>query len=143
MRKIVLLLALVSGLLSNEIIVKHSNKTVEATMEKLENIVSRKGFTIFALINHQAAANKVRMKMAPSQELIFGNPEMGTILMQEKMMTGLDLPIRVLVFQDSDKTTKIAYRDGEWLNAEHNLSNFKLLNKMNFILDNITTEAGR
>ena len=143
MKKIVLLAILVSGLWANEIIVKHSNKTVEATMEKLENIVSKKGFTVFARINHQAGANKVRMKLSPSLELIFGNPKMGTILMQENPMVGLDLPIRVLVFEDKDKRTKIAYRDGDWLNAEHNLTNIKLLNRMNFTLDEITTEAGR
>lgn len=143
MRKIILLAILVSGLWGNEIIVKHSNKTVEATMEKLENIVSKKGFTIFARINHQAGANKVRMKLPPSLELIFGNPKMGTILMQENPMVGLDLPIRVLVFEDKDKRTKIAYRDGDWLNAEHNLTQTKLLNRMNFTLDDITTEAGR
>lgn len=143
MRKIILLALLVSGLWGNEIIVKHSNKTVEATMEKLENIVSKKGFTIFARINHQAGANKVRMKLSPSLELIFGNPKMGTMLMQENPMVGLDLPIRVLVFEDKDKSTKIAYRDGDWLNAEHNLTQTKLLNRMNFTLDDITTEAGR
>lgn len=143
MRKIILLAILVSGLWGNEIIVKHSNKTVEATMEKLENIVSKKGFTIFARINHQAGANKVRMKLSPSLELIFGNPKMGTMLMQENPMVGLDLPIRVLVFEDKDKSTKIAYRDGDWLNTEHNLTQTKLLNRMNFTLDDITTEAGR
>ncbi len=143
MRKVILLALLVSGLWGNEIIVKHSNKTVEATMEKLENIVSKQGFTVFARINHQAGANKVRMKLPPSLELIFGNPKMGTVLMQENPMVGLDLPIRVLVFEDKDKRTKIAYRDGNWLNAEHNLTQTKLLNRMNFTLDDITTEAGR
>ncbi len=143
MKKIILLAILVSGLWANAIIVKHSNKTVEATMEKLENMVSKKGFTIFARINHQAGANKVRMKLPPSLELIFGNPKMGTILMQENPMVGLDLPIRVLVFEDKDKSTKIAYRDGDWLNAEHNITQTKLLNRMNFTLDDITTEAGR
>ena len=143
MRKVILIMALVSALFANDIIVKKSAKTVEATMNKLENIVSKKGFTVFAVIDHQAGANKVRMHLDPSKEIIFGNPKMGTILMQEKMEVGLDLPIRVLVFQDKNRQTKIAYRDGSWLNSEHNLSKQKLINKMNFVLDNITTEAGR
>lgn len=143
MRKVILLALLVSALSANEIIVKNSNKSVGATMEKLENIVSKKGFTVFARINHQAGANKVRMKLSPSLELIFGNPKMGTMLMQENPMVGLDLPIRVLVFENKDGRTKIAYRDGDWLNAEHNLTQTKLLNRMNFTLDDITTEAGR
>ena len=143
MRKVILIAALAVGLFANDIILKDSSKSVEATMNKLHNIVSKKGFTVFAVIDHQAGAAKVRMALAPSKEIIFGNPKMGTMLMQEKMEVGLDLPIRILVFEDKDKKTKIAYRDGEWLNSEHNLTKKKLLNKMNFALDNMTTEAGR
>ena len=83
------------------------------------------------------------MRMPESQEIIFGSPKMGTTLMLENMQVGLDLPVRVLVYQDKDLKTKIAYRDGTWLSNEHNLSKKKLINKMNFVLDNITTEAGR
>ncbi len=143
MRKIILIVALVGGLFANDIIVKNSNKSVEATMNKLQNIVTKKGFTVYAVVDHQAGATKVRMKLPPSKEIIFGNPKMGTILMQEKIEVGLDLPIRVLVFQDAMKKTNIAYRDGRWLDAEHNLTKKKVLNKMNFTLDNMTTEAGR
>ena len=143
MRKVILIAALAVGLFANDIILKDSSKSVEATMNKLHNIVSKKGFTVFAVVDHQAGAAKVRMELAPSKEIIFGNPKMGTMLMQEKMEVGLDLPIRILVFEDKDKKTKIAYRDGEWLNSEHNLTKKKLLNKMNFALDNMTTEAGR
>ena len=143
MRKIILIAVLAVGLFANDIIVKNSNNSVEATMNKLQNIVTKKGFTVFAVVDHQAGATKVRMKLPPSKEIIFGNPKMGTMLMQEKMTVGLDLPIRVLVFQDEKKKTKIAYRDGRWLDAEHNLTKKKVLNKMNFTLDNMTTEAGR
>jgi len=142
-REFLLLLALGSALFANDIIVKNATNSVEKTMNKLENIVSKKGFTTFAIINHQAGANKVRMQLAPSREIIFGNPKMGTLLMQENMLVGLDLPIRILVYQDAKQKTKIAYRDGSWLNSEHNLTKIKLINKMNFVLDNITTEAGR
>lgn len=143
MSKLFLIALLAAGLFANDIIVKSSNKSVEATMDKLQNIVDKKGFTVFAVVDHQAGAVKVRMKLPPSKEIIFGNPKMGTALMQEEMTVGLDLPIRVLVYQDAQQQTKIAYRDGSWLGAEHNLSKQKLLNRMNFTLDNMTTEAGR
>ncbi len=143
MRKLLLLVALAAGLFANDIIIKNSNKSVDATVNKLQNIVNKKGFTVFAVVDHQAGATKVRMKLAPSKQIIFGNPKMGTTFMLENMEVGLDLPIRVLVFQDENKQTKIAYRNGTWLNAEHNLTKKKLINKMNFTLDNMTTEAGR
>jgi len=143
MRKLLLVLAVGASLFANDIIVKNSNNTVERTMDKLQNIVNKKGFTVFTVINHQLGADRARMKMRPSEEIIFGNPKMGTLLMYENMQAGLDLPIRVLVYQDENLKTKIAYRDGTWLGAEHNLTKRKLLNKMNFVLDNITTDAGR
>lgn len=142
-KKMLILAALTASLFANDIIIKNSVNSVEKTVNKIQNIVTKKGFTVFAVIDHQAGANKVRMKLPPSKEIIFGNPKMGTPLLQEKMQAGLDLPIRILVYQDTDLKSKIAYRDGEWLVSEHNLSNRKLLNKMNFTLDNITTEAGR
>ncbi len=143
MKKIILVLALGLSLFANDIIIKNSNKTVGATMNKLQNIVNKKGFKVFAVVNHQLGADKVRMKMPPSQEIIFGNAKMGTTLMLENMQVGLDLPVRVLVYQDKNLKTKIAYRDGTWLGSEHNLTKQKIVNKMNFVLDNITTEAGR
>ncbi len=143
MRKLLLIAVAALSLFANDIIIKNSNKSVEATMDKFQNIVDKKGFTVFAVVDHQAGADKVRMKLAPSKEIIFGNPKMGTVLMQEKMEVGLDLPIRVLVFQDKNLKTKIAYRNGDWLGEEHNLTKKKLLNKMNFALDKMTTEAGR
>lgn len=143
MKKLLLIAVMGLSLFGNDIVVKNSKKTVEATMDKLQNIVNKKGFTVFAVINHQLGADKARMKMAPSEEIIFGNPKMGTIIMQENMQAGLDLPIRILVYQDADEKTKVAYRDGTWLQNEHNITKIKLINKMNFVLDNITTEAGR
>jgi uncharacterized protein (DUF302 family) len=142
-KKMLILAALTASLFANDIIVKNSANSVEKTVNRIQNIVTKKGFTVFAVIDHQTGANKVRMQLPPSKEIIFGNPKMGTPLLQENMQAGLDLPIRILVYQDRDKRSKIAYRDGEWLVSEHNLSNKKLLNKMNFTLDNITTEAGR
>ncbi len=143
MKTILLLVSLALALFADGIIIKNSQNSVEKTVNVIQNIVTKQGFTVFAIVDHQAGANKVRMKLPPSKEIIFGNPKAGTILMQENMAAGLDLPIRILVFEDSDNRTKIAYRDGDWLAAEHNLTAARVLNKMNFILDNITTEAGR
>jgi len=142
MRKLALLLVLGLSLFANDIVVKNSAQTVEVTINKLQNMLVKKGFTIFTVVNHQKGATKVRMKMPASQEIIFGNPKMGTQLMLENMQVGLDLPIRVLVYEDTNKSTKIAYRNGTWLANEHNLTKIKLINKMNFVLDNLTTEAG-
>ena len=144
MKKLLLVIVLVSTMFAGDIVVKKSRYSVEKTMNKLQNIVTKKGFTVFAIVDHQKGADKVRMKLRPSKEIIFGNPKMGTVLMQEKMEVGLDLPIRVLIYQDKRKRTVIVYRNGTWLNSEHNLTqSTKLLKKMNYALDKMTTAAGR
>jgi len=142
-RKLILLTICTAVLFANGIIIKKSDNSVEMTVNKIQNIITKQGFTVYAVVDHQAGANKVRMELPASKEIIFGNPKIGTILMQEKMLTGLDLPLRILVFQGRDRRTKIAYRDGTWLGSEHNLSQKRVLNRMNFMLENITTEAGR
>ncbi|MBU1641930.1 DUF302 domain-containing protein [bacterium] len=142
-KKVLLLALLALSLFADGIIIKNSQNSVEKTVYILQNIVTKQGFTVYAIVDHQAGADKVRMQLPPSKEIIFGNPKAGTLLMQENMVAGLDLPIRILVFEDSDNRTKIAYRDGDWLAAEYNLTEKRVLNMMNFTLDNITTEAGR
>jgi uncharacterized protein (DUF302 family) len=142
-KKILLLAALALSLFADGIIIKNSQNSVEKTVYMIQNIVTKQGFTVYAVVDHQAGANRVRMQLPPSIEIIFGNPKAGTILMQENRVAGLDLPIRILVFEDNDKSTKIAYRDADWLAQEHNLSEKRVLNMMNFAIDNITTEAGR
>jgi uncharacterized protein (DUF302 family) len=142
-KKVLLLALLALSLFADGIIIKNSQNSVEKTVYILQNIVTKQGFTVYAIVDHQAGADKVRMQLPPSKEIIFGNPKAGTLLMQENMVAGLDLPIRILVFEDSDNRTKIAYRDGDWLASEYNLTEKRVLNMMNFTLDNITTEAGR
>jgi len=134
-RKLILLTICTAVLFANGIIIKKSDNSVEMTVNKIQNIITKQGFTVYAVVDHQAGANKVRMELPASKEIIFGNPKIGTILM--------DLPLRILVFQGRDRRTKIAYRDGTWLGSEHNLSQKRVLNRMNFMLENITTEAGR
>jgi uncharacterized protein (DUF302 family) len=75
--------------------------------------------------------------------IIFGSAKIGTPLMQQDMLTGLDLPIRILVFRDNDGKVKMAYRDGSWLQEKHIIDAPKLVAKLNKALNNITTKAGQ
>ena len=143
MKTIVAVTVLSLSLFSNDIIVKESTCSVDETVTNLKHILRNKGLSIFATINHGANAKMVDMKLNESKMLIFGNPKLGTALMQQDMTVGLDLPLRILVYKDSDGKVKMAYRDGSWLNKKHILNAPKKVAKVNSAMDKFTSKAGQ
>jgi len=143
MKQLLFLIMLTSALFSNDIIIKESHCSVDKTIQNIESIIKNRGLTLFAIINHQGNAKYVDMKLNESKMIIFGSAKIGTPLMQQDMLTGLDLPIRILVFRDNDGKVKMAYRDGSWLQEKHIIDAPKLVAKLNKALNNITTKAGQ
>ena len=141
MRKLLMILALSALVFSNDIIIKPSHFSVDQTIENIKRIVKSKGFGVFAIINHQGNAKMVDMSLNESKVIIFGNPKVGTKLMQEDITVALDLPLRVLVFKDDTGQVKVAYRDGSWLKEHHLVTSDELTNKVNTGLDKITDKA--
>lgn len=86
---------------------------VPATMDKLVAAVEDAGATVFARVDHSGGAAAAGMELAPSQLLIFGNPSLGTPAMQDNALSGLFLPLKVLVYEDADGRTWLAYEDPE------------------------------
>lgn len=107
---------------NNGIIDKPSNHSVDQTVEKLKNILQAKGVTLFALVDHSGEAEKVGMKMPPTKLLIFGNPKAGTPLMLASPSIAIDLPLKILVWQDSQGKVWVSYNSPEYLQERHNLS---------------------
>ena len=93
-----------------DMIVKDANGTVTEAMDRLEAAVSGAGATVFARVDHGAGAMKVDMDLADAQLLIFGNPMLGTPVMQQDIRAGLALPLHVLIYDDAG-TTRITYED--------------------------------
>jgi uncharacterized protein (DUF302 family) len=126
------------------LIVKKSGHPVAATLDKLEGIVKKKGFTVFARIDHAAGARKVGKSLRPTQLLIFGNPKVGTALMSASQSVGLDLPIRVAAWEDEDGQVWIGYNDPAWLAARYNVKGRgKVIGKMTGALAALTDAAAR
>ena len=143
MKKIILIVAFSLSLFANNIIVKESHCGVDKTVKKIKNIVTKKGLHIFAIINHSGNAKMVNMKLNKSKMIVFGNAKLGTALMQQDMTVGLDLPLRILVYRDSDGKVKMAYRDASWLADKHMLNAEKKIAKINNAMDKITSKAGQ
>jgi len=93
------------------------------TVERLKALLARKGIEVFAHIDHAAAARKVGLTLRPTQVLIFGNPQAGTPLMQSQQTAGLDLPLRILVWEDGAGQVWLTYRRVESLARQHQVTN--------------------
>src|SRR4030081_2645088 len=89
------------------------------TMDRLVAILTGRGMSILARIDHAAAAAKAGMELRPTEVLIFGNPKAGTPLMQAAQTMGIDLPLKAVVWQDDNGKTWLAYNDPKWLAKRH------------------------
>jgi len=92
------------------------------TLDRLEDDVKAKGLTVFARIDHAAGAAAVGMTLLPTAVLIFGNARGGTPLMQASQLIGIDLPLKVLVWQDTSGRTWLSYQDPSLLAKRYGLS---------------------
>ncbi len=86
---------------------------VATVMGRLESAVLGAGATIFARVDHGGGAESVGMDLVDSELLIFGNPKLGTPAMQDDILAGLYLPLKILVYADADGQTWIAWEEPE------------------------------
>jgi uncharacterized protein (DUF302 family) len=91
------------------------------TMNRLEAEVKGKGLTVFAHIDHAAGATAVGLGLNPTDLLMFGNANGGTPLMQAAQTIGIDLPLKILVWQDGSGQTWLSYNDPHWLAKRHGI----------------------
>jgi len=98
-----------------------SNHSVDETVDRLKNILQSKGVTLFAVIDHSGEAEKVGMKMPPTKLLIFGSPKAGTPLMLATPSIAIDLPLKILVWQDAQGKVWLSYNSPEYLKDRHGL----------------------
>ena len=136
------LLALSNLSYADGIISKTSNHSVKDTLDKLESIVTDKGFKVVARVNHARAAEKSGLNLNPTEVLIFGNPKVGTALMKSNQAIGLDLPIKVIVWEDDKGVVTIAYNDPSWMVSRHNIADRdEVVKKMTGALGKFTDAA--
>jgi uncharacterized protein (DUF302 family) len=98
-----------------------SHHSVDETVEKLKAILNAKGVTLFALVDHSGEAEKVGMKMPPTKLLIFGSPKAGTPIMLASPSIAIDLPLKILIWQDANGKVWVSYNSPEYLKQRHNV----------------------
>jgi uncharacterized protein (DUF302 family) len=105
----------------NGIVDLASNHSVDETVKRLTGILKSKGITIFAVIDHSGEAEKVGMKMPPTKLVIFGSPKAGTPLMLASPSIAIDLPLKILVWQDARGRVWVSYNSPEYLQERHEI----------------------
>jgi uncharacterized protein (DUF302 family) len=103
----------------NGIIDKPSHHSIDQTVERLKNILQSRGLTLFAFVDHSGEAEKVGMKMLPTKLFIFGNAKTGTPLMLAAPSIAIDLPLKILVWQDRQGRVWVSYNSPAYLQERH------------------------
>ena len=115
---------------------------VHETVNRLENVVKSKGFTIFTRVDHAKGGAGVGLALRPTELLIFGNPKTGTLLMQSNQTAAIDLPMKYLVWQDAAGKVHVGWNDPAWMAARHGITDREaLVKKMTGALKKFATVA--
>jgi uncharacterized protein (DUF302 family)/uncharacterized membrane protein YidH (DUF202 family) len=112
----------------NGIIDTPSNHSVDETVGKFKDALEGKGINLFALVDHSGEAEKAGLKMRPTKLLIFGNPKGGTPVMQASPSIAIDLPLKVLVWEDAQSKVWVSYNSPEYLKERHSVPDELLKN---------------
>lgn len=104
---------------SNGIIQISSRHSVDETVERLKNILQAKAVMLFAVVDHSGEAAKVGLQMPNTKLLIFGNPRAGTPVMLAAPSTAIDLPLKILIAEDTAGKVSISYNSIEFLAQRH------------------------
>ena len=107
--------------IGNGISSQPSNHSVDQTVETLTNLLKSKNVTLFALVDHSGEAEKVGMKMPSTKLLIFGSPKAGTPLMLAAPSVAIDLPLKILVWEDAQHKVWVSYNSAEYFEQRHGL----------------------
>ena len=104
--------------------------SADETVERLENEVKRRGLTVFARIDHAAGAAKIGSTLRPTTLLVFGNPKGGTPFMICEQTVGIDLPLKVLVWEDASGQIWLGYNDPAYIAKRHGVSTCPVVGKL-------------
>jgi len=104
---------------ANGLIHLSSSRSVDETVQRLQQLLAEKRVTLFATVDHSGEAAKVGLNMRPMKLVIFGNPQAGTLLMQASPTVGIDLPLKALIWEDSEGKVWLTYNDPGYVQQRH------------------------
>jgi len=114
-----MLLSAAANAASDDLVVRESRYSVQQTADRLVAALQGKGIVPVARIDHAAAAKASGLELPPTQVVLFGKPELGTPLMQAEPKIAIDLPMRMLVWQDATGKVRVAYTKADALSDRY------------------------
>ena len=99
-----------------------SKHNAAVTLDRLETALRQKGIHVFARIDHAAGAKEAGLSLRPTTVLLFGNPQVGTPLMHSNQTIGIDLPLKILVWEDEAGQVWLTYNDPRYLAGRHKIT---------------------
>jgi uncharacterized protein (DUF302 family) len=124
------------------LITLESKYSAKETADRFESIINKKGLTLFARIDHQKNASGVNLKLNATEVIIFGNPKVGTPLMQCAQNVAIDLPQKVLITEDSNKKVWLSYNNPEYIKIRHDIKGCdKVIAKITKVLNKLSMAA--
>ncbi|WP_372370365.1 DUF302 domain-containing protein [Candidatus Uabimicrobium sp. HlEnr_7] len=124
------------------IITKHSKNNVDTTYNKIKTIIENNpALGVMAELDHQANAARVNLQLPPCRLIVFGNPKLGTPLMLEGQTIAIDLPQKMLVYENKEGKVVIAYNSPSYLALRHGIVNNDIIKKITKALDTISNKA--
>lgn len=119
-----------------------STHTVSATADKLEGILVKKGMTVFARINHGEGAKKAGVALRPTELVLFGNPKVGSPVMACAQSAAIDLPQKMLIWEDESGEVWLSYNDITYVQSRHDIKGCEaVLKKIAGALNNFAMAA--
>jgi uncharacterized protein (DUF302 family) len=103
------------------VVISSSPFSVKETIDRLETFLKQHGATIYARIDQQAEVNAVKLNLLPLQFIMFGNPKAGGALMTANPVAALDLPLKIIAWEDEQKKVWIAYNDASYIEERYSL----------------------
>jgi len=98
-----------------------SRHSVDETVEKLKQLLESKGVTLFAFVDHSGEAEKAGLQMKPTKLLIFGSPKAGTPVMLAAPASAIDLPLKILIWENNEGDVLVSYNSPEYLAGRHGI----------------------
>jgi uncharacterized protein (DUF302 family) len=141
---LVLLLSVPLVQAADTLVTRKSPHSVSVTADRFAAALKEKDIALVARVNHAGAAQKVGMELRPTELLIFGNPKLGTPLMQSNQRAGIDLPLKALVWQDAKGDVWIGYDAPSTLVARHGIADrAEVVKKMTGALEGLAASAAK
>lgn len=119
-----------------------SKYSVSVTIDRLANIVKKKGITVALRWNHSGKANKIGIPMRPTELLIFGNPKLGSYLMTSEQTAAIDMPLKAIAWKDAKGQVWLGYNSPQYIARRHHITNrAKVIKKISHALSVMTHKA--